>query len=135
MVSKDASKSHRVEGEVVDDGRHSALFEQSGMWLHIRSPRDEHRSDRSNNENSEANSSTSRHTNTVTHDQAEQLSTEEGGIIGSEGWQTDLTRDVFEAVDCRSADAFSPYGKYQANIVDPLVDAFQVEVSKACAIR
>ena len=105
------------------------------MRLHIRSSRDEHRSDRPNNENSEANPSTSRHIDTVTHDQAEKLRSEERGIVGSEGWQANLACDVFEAVDGRGAYAFSPDGKHKTDVVDPLIDTFQVEVSKACAVR
>ena len=73
----DRVQAYRVEGEVVDDGRHSALLEEPGMGLYIRVPRDEHRGDCPDNEHSETNSSTSRHTNAVTHDQAEKLGTKE----------------------------------------------------------
>lgn len=105
------------------------------MGLNIRRSRDEHRGDCPDNEYSETNSSTSRHTNTVAHDKAEKLCSEERGIVGGESRQANLAYDILKAVDSRSADTFSPDGKYEANIVDPLVDAFQVEVSKACAVR
>lgn len=82
------------------------------MGLHIRTSRDEHRSDRANNEYSEANSRTSRNTNTVTDDQAEKLRSEERSVVGSKGWQTNLACDVFETVDGRSAYTFSPDGKH-----------------------
>ena len=134
VVIMDTCEAHRVEGEVVDDGRQPALFEQSGMGLYIRSLRHKHRGDRPNNEYSKADSSTSRHTDTVTHDQTEKLGTEERGIVGGEGWQANLARDVFEAIDGRGADTFSPDGKNETNIVDPLIDTFQVEISKACAV-
>ena len=105
------------------------------MGLHIRGSRDENRSDRPDNKYSEADSSTSRHTNTVAHDQAEKLRSEERSIVGSECWQANLAYDVFEAVDGRGAYAFSPDGKHKTDVVDPLIDTFQIEVSKACAVR
>ena len=128
-------QAYRVESKIVNLSRKAALPEHSGTRRHVRGACDEDRSSGANNKHSKTDASTGWYADSVTYNQAEKLSAKERGIICSESGQADLANDILEAVNGCSADAFGPHSKDKTDIVDPLVDTFQVEIAKACAVR